>query len=92
MAIENYTRPLRWGLLFRAEFVGAALVAARKPIQNNRVNFYLYVVPLWVNRAKGKVLGRLKRRPYGFCFYAVLLWANSANGFCFVCGSIISKI
>ena len=29
----------------------------------------------------GRVLGRLKRRPYGFCFYVVPLWVNGANGF-----------
>ena len=41
--------------------------------QNNRVNFNLYVVSLWVNGAIGRVLGRLKRRPYNFSFYVVPL-------------------
>ena len=30
---------------------------------NNRVNFNLYVVPLWINGATGKVLGRLRAPP-----------------------------
>ena len=70
------------GLLFRAEYVGASLEAPGNLSQNNRVNFNLYAVTLWANGAMGKVLGRLKRRPYEFCLYVVLLWVNSASGFC----------
>ena len=70
------------GVLFQAKSVGASLEAPGSFAQNNRVIFNLYVVSLWVNGAIGRVLGRLKRRPYEFCFYVVPLWVNGASNFC----------
>ena len=70
------------GVTFSGKLRRGVSWGAREPIQKNRVNFNLYVVSLWVNGAIGRVLGRLKRRPYEFCFYVVPLWVNGASNFC----------
>ena len=71
------------GVLFRAESVGASLEAPvappcadRKSTRNGGISFGVYAVIM------DRFHGRLKRRPYKFCFYVVLLWINSANDFC----------
>ena len=64
----------------KSKFVRAALGAARTPLPNAAAEKPYEIPTFRVNfsvSAKGNN-GRLKRRPYGFCFYYTPLWLNSS--------------
>ena len=69
------------GVLFRAESVRAALAAAQTPLpmqpRKNPMKSQRFALIFRPVQKKGDN-GRLKRRPYGFCFYYTPLWLNSS--------------